>query len=125
MPVWSPLSVEVESELTLRSWQVMQLPCGDFHLVRYCIENREGRTSSAVEFFDKERLVAMTDSGRVYRLLGAPGGNMDAEYVWRRWARINDANEWTDIGPAIWREVQSACAAKAPTSAARAAGAAS
>ena len=125
MPVWNTLSAQVQPELTLRSWQVMQLPCGDLHLVGYCIENSEGRTSSAVEVFDKERLVAMTDSGRVYRLLGSPGGNLDAEYVWRRWARINDATEWTDIGPAIWREVKAARSAKASTSTAPTTGTAS
>ena len=111
MPVWTTLDAAVQPELTLRSWQVMQLPDGDLHLVGYCIENQEGRTSSAVEAFDREQLVATTSTGRVYKLVGSPGGDLDAEYVWHRWARINGATEWKDIAPEIWSEVKRARAA--------------
>jgi len=96
------MNVADEPETTLVGWQVMQLPDGDRHLVGYAIEAREGRVSSRVETFDPSRLRAVTGSGRVYRLNGHPGGNSDAEYVWRRWQRINAVSDYDDVTQQVW-----------------------
>lgn len=102
MNVWTIASVEDEPETTLTNWQVLELPNGDRHLVGYAVEDREGRVSSSVQAFDRESLCAVTSSGRVYRLKGRPGVDKDAECVWRTWARINQALQFTDISSAIW-----------------------
>lgn len=97
--IWGTESVDEQPELTLTSWSVRQLADGDRHLVGWCVENREGRTTSKIVRFDSQALRGVTSSGRVYQLSGPPGFNTDADYVWSRWLRINrlKQNEWTDV----------------------------
>ena len=102
MNVWTIASVEDEPEATLTSWQVLELPNGDRHLVGYAVEDREGRVSSSVQVFDSKSLCAVTSSGRVYRLKGRPGVDKQAQLVWRTWARINQTSQFTDISSAVW-----------------------
>lgn len=111
--VWKTAPVSEQPSLTLARWQVMQLPDGDRHLVGYALQNMEGRASSAVATFDAALLRGVTSSGRVYELSGAPGHDSDAEYVWRAWARINEAPEWTDVTAEVWATHFEAC--KRPT----------
>ena len=104
MPVWRTIPVQAQPELTLKSWRVYELPSGDRHLVGYCIQNREGRVSSAVRTLDAVALRAITRRGRVYELSGQPGVNLDAEYVWNRWAGLNSVTSWTDVTEAFWND---------------------
>ena len=50
----------------------------------------EGRVCSPVLEFDKQTMRGRTRSGRVYELVGPPGLNADALYVWNRWLNINN-----------------------------------
>lgn len=100
--VWTIASVKDEPETTLTNWQVLELPNGDRHLVGYAVEDREGRVSSRVQVFDNKSLCGVTSSGRVYRLKGRPGIDKDAECVWRTWARINQASQFSDVSSAVW-----------------------
>lgn len=102
MPAWLIAPVEDEPETSLAQWQVMELPNGDRHFVGYAVEDREGRASSAVVVLDTATMCGVTASGRVYRLQGRPGYHADAEYTWRRWARINGASEWKDVSAEVW-----------------------
>lgn len=106
MPVWNSRSVDEQGGLTLTDWQVVQLPNGDLHLIGYCVENREGRVSSVVRDLAPRELRARTETGRKYLLMGPPGGNIDAEYVWTRWAALNLVDSWKDVTAAIWQEHQ-------------------
>ncbi len=104
MPVWRTHPVEEQSTLTLESWKVIELPEGDRHLVGHCVENFEGRVTSVVRQFDPSALRAITKSGRVYLLRGRSGSTLDAEYVWSRWAGLNNVTSWTDITDSVWQE---------------------
>lgn len=102
MSVWTIAPVDDEPQSTLTSWQVMELPNGDRHLVGYALEAHEGRASSYIELFDPATLRAVTSSGRVYQLKGKPGWDKDAEYVWKRWLRINEEPSYVDVSASIW-----------------------
>jgi hypothetical protein len=104
MPVWRTQPVEEQGSLTLRSWKIVELPDGDRHLVGYCVENLEGRVSSAVRTFDPQALRGVTGTGRVYTLRGRPGVNADAEYVWNRWLGLNAQSVWIDVTASVWHE---------------------
>lgn len=104
MPIWKIQSVSQEPTTSLESWRVMELPDGDRHLVGYAVEAREGRTSSAIRQFDAGCLRAVTNSGRVYQLVGRPGADSDAEYVWARWRHINEVIEFADVSLQVWNE---------------------
>lgn len=108
MSIWSIAPVAEQPESTLTDWQVMELPNGDRHLVGYAVEDKEGRASSAIDTFDLVNLRAVTSSGRVYQLRGRPGWNKDAEYVWKRWLRINDAAVYVDVSASVWDDSASA-----------------
>lgn len=102
MPVWRTRPMQEQGQLTLDSWQVMELPNGDRHLVGYCAENREGRASSAVRDIDSKTLT--TGTGRIYVLRGRPGVDLDAEYVWDRWRGVNKVESWTDVTSSVWQQ---------------------
>ena len=45
-----------------------------------------------------------TSTGRIYQLVGTPGWNADAEYVWRRWIAINQVPQWEDVSKEVWSD---------------------
>ena len=104
MSLWKVNHVADEPRTRLHQWRVMALPDGSRHLVGYAMPSREGRTSSAVEQFDVARLCAVTGSGRVYELVGRPGLDMDAQYVWDRWRHINEVSDFGDVSEEVWAE---------------------
>ncbi|WP_156924523.1 hypothetical protein [Derxia gummosa] len=112
MPVWPTQTVDEQPMLHVRSWRIAATKHGTQHVVGYCVENLEGRVSSAIERFDADTGTAFTTSGRRYRLLDSPGWNWDADYVWRRWLASQDATENESESEAVtsrtWLAVQTA-----------------
>lgn len=99
MPVWALAPVEQDPEVTLTHWVVLELPNGDRHLVGFESFGRDGqgRVSSKIVTFDKDKMQAVTRSGRVYKLSGQPGWNADAEYVWNKWKIINSVTDFKNV----------------------------
>jgi hypothetical protein len=95
--MWATAPVTGQPELSLEAWSVRQLPSGDRHFVGWCEENREGRVSSTILEFDPKTKRGRPKSGRVYGLVGQPGFDGDAEYVWQNWLRINSETAWTEV----------------------------
>lgn len=97
MSVWSSTPVSLVPEIELLSWSVRQLPEGDRHLVGYNGTEMEGRVSSKVLGFDLSTKIAITASGRAYKLIGESGSDPDAEHVWAVWKRVNKVTTFTDV----------------------------
>lgn len=86
--IWQVKPVEDEPEICLKNWSIREVhPAGTRHFVGWNVAG-EGRVSSAIVEFDPKKLLGRTASGRVYALLGQPGYDADAEYVFSRWCRI-------------------------------------
>lgn len=102
MSVWNVRSVEDEPEIILHRWVVFELPNGDRHFVGWC---GEGRVSSKIMEFDPITMRGVTRSSRVYQLMGPPGTNLDAMYVWGHWKRINGVTEAKDVSAEIAKNV--------------------
>jgi hypothetical protein len=111
MPVWETTPLNEQPDVTLRNWQVLEAPNGERHLIGYCVENLEGRVSSAVEHINADSLLAQTRSGRRYQLGGRPGHNSDAEYVWRTYMSVNGITAFTDVTATVWQAHLTAAAA--------------
>lgn len=80
--------VEAEPAVVMSPWAVVEvMPSGERHLCGWI--GYEGRVSSAITAFDPRTRMATTRSGRQYRLVGPPGYNRDALYVWDRWSWAN------------------------------------
>lgn len=78
--------------VTIMAWSIREIVCGESdqptrHLIGHIPRNSSGRASSAIQSFDREKMLITTSSGRVYALLGHPGENADAEFVWTHWKK--------------------------------------
>jgi hypothetical protein len=67
------------------------------HFVGYNLTEREGRTSSSIVEFDPMTKRGVTESGRVYELVGSAGHNSDGIYTFNRWCEINGITEIVDV----------------------------
>jgi len=72
------------------------------HLVGYVMSEGAGRTTSAIQSFDKEKMMITTSSGRIYKLQDKPGNNNDADYVWDFWKSHNNAKNEKDVTSQYW-----------------------
>jgi hypothetical protein len=100
--VWLPAPVSERPEIVLADWHVfeVQLPGLDARTRHFAGQNmtdREGRTSSAIVTFDAATGRGVTQSGRVYQLIGGTGLRGDREYTWNRWKSINKAADVVDV----------------------------
>lgn len=101
MPFWSFGTVEAEPEVSLHSWQICEAQYADGSATRHFIGRNAdtfgGRVSTAIQSFDLASRRGRTQSGRVYELLGGPGIDLDAEYVWNNWCAVNSVVVSTDV----------------------------
>jgi len=108
--IWKPADVSQEPETKLIQWQVykVMLPGLDeftLHFNGYTAGYYgEGRVCSPVMEFDKNTMRGVTRSGRVYELVGSPGHNSDAAYVWNKWLSLNDVEKYECVTDQFWSE---------------------
>lgn len=94
--IWRATSVEAEPQKWLESWQIykavkanIQPELFGYHFVGYDINGGHGAVSSKIDKFDPVTMCGVTQSGRVYQLLGVPGVNEDAQYTLSGWIHRN------------------------------------
>lgn len=105
MPVWSTKPVTEQPQITLRDWRIFEVSDGEIpstHFVGYSDENHEGRVSSVIVNFDASTMCGVTKSGRIYKLVGKPGYNPDAGYVWNRWKLNYLIRQETDLTESLY-----------------------
>lgn len=99
--IWGTPGVSHEPEIVMVRWRVVEIVGGEKegqrHLIGYNVAAFEGRVSTAVVAFDREKMEATTKSGRVYRLEGRPGFDDDGDYVWLVWAPANGIESVRDV----------------------------
>lgn len=98
--------VDIQPSVDLVPWRVMRLTFDAIEydvLVGYDIATGYGRASTPVQAFDAARAEATTRSGRIYRLVEAPGYDSDGEYVFRTWLGrcLTDSNH-CDVSSEYW-----------------------
>lgn len=108
MSVWLPPTAEEQPEVSLVSWGafevlVPELGTPTIHIAGVCEVDGEGRVSSPVAKVDAANRSVVTSTGRIYRLVGAPRLQGEANYVWRRWVLIWKAEVLSDAAPALVR----------------------
>lgn len=106
MNIWSATPVNEVPELRLCDWCVYECKGAKTrHFVGYRLTEREGRVSSAIRQFDAATRRGVTESGRVYELVGRPGHDADAAYVWRRWLALNNETAWEDMTDDVFSQL--------------------
>jgi hypothetical protein len=107
MTIWMSDPVEEMPEVLLRRWSIRETDSGARHFVGYNVRWREGRVSSEITSFDARTRSGVTQSGRLYRLVGRAGVDSDGEYVWNAVARLRGMESWRDVTAVLvpdWRE---------------------
>ena len=104
--------VEIQPCVDLVPWRVMRLKLDAIHydlLVGYDMATGYGRASTPIQAFDAARAEATTRSGRIYRLVEAPGYNDDGEYVFRTLLGrfLTDSNH-SDVSSEYWDAIRAA-----------------
>lgn len=98
MSIWKPAGIDIEPQIILTHWKIVEAEFEEGppsrHFVGY---DHSGRVSSSIQEFDPKTLKGKTRSGRVYQLVGRPGYDSDAAYVWNHWAKFNKVTCWKDV----------------------------
>ena len=94
--IWSVPDIYEQPSISLIRWVVRETSRGERHFVGYNVEDREGRVSSAIQSFNAETCKGVTQSGRIYQLVGPAGYDRSGDYVWRNWAYAKGI-EWKDV----------------------------
>ena len=85
----------------LRRWRVKEvvLPNGtrSRHVYGHDVANDIGRSSTAIMKFDIHTMTATTQSGRIYKLAGAPGNAILGERTWREWCESHGVVTEADV----------------------------
>lgn len=97
MPICPSRPVNVQPTVWLERWRVLETDLGTRHFTGYSVEDRIGRASSPIESYDIDTRSGITRSGRQYHLLGSPGHDMEAEYVWQCWSALCGVKETLDV----------------------------
>lgn len=94
--IWNTASVETEPEKWIESWQIFKVTecvanheLYGFHFFGRNVREFAGAVSSKIVSFDPASMKGITNSGRVYQLVGSPGYCDDAQYVLNNWKNVN------------------------------------
>ena len=100
--IWKATSIEETPDLALRSWRIYEVSSKLWedrtrHFSGYNITEMEGRASTHIVEFDEDKMIGRTESGRIYNLVGPPGYDSDATYVWDWYRRRNQLFDIIDV----------------------------
>ena len=93
----SPLRRQAKPKVWLVHWQVMRTNLGTRHFVGRSVEEDMGCVSTPITTYDFARRTGITSNGRPYQLLGPPGYDEEAEYVWKHYVHLWKFSEVEDV----------------------------
>lgn len=102
MSIFKQPSIEIQPNITLYRWGIFKVKSKlwDEETYHFVGDDGYGRTSSKIVKFDKENLIGITESGRIYKLVkNHKGLNLDAGYVFGRYCDINEIYEKVEVNP--------------------------
>jgi hypothetical protein len=96
--------------ISMSSWQVSEMGYGGRFVWGYDEGGREGRVSSLLTELDPGNARLRSVTGTQYQLVGQPGFNPDAEYVWRSWLSMHGYSESAahPVTEQVWQAIQEA-----------------
>lgn len=104
MCLFHPLSVDEVPYIQIIRWKIYRVtsklwPEQTYHLCGYNLTEHSGRVSSAIikVGIRDDKLVAETESGRLYELVQEHGFDPDGAYVFGVWCKRNQVKEFFDV----------------------------
>lgn len=109
MSIWKTQPVDRVPHIKLASWGIYEVSSELWeektrHFVGYNLTEREGRASSAIVEFDPVTKRGVTESGRVYELIGEAGHNGDGMYTFSRWCEINKILNCEEVTTVVFEQ---------------------
>jgi hypothetical protein len=90
--------------MVLVRWSIVETDGGQRHFVGARHDGLGGRVSSAVVEFNPAARTGVTRSGREYLLVGAPGFDLDAAYVFEAWMKINEVESVRNVTAELFED---------------------
>jgi hypothetical protein len=90
-------SIDEQPVIWLERWRVLEANHELRHFVGFSVADQDGRVSTPIVSFNKAERSGVTASGRRYILMGPPGYDDDAEYVWEQYAGFFGFKEVVDV----------------------------
>ena len=78
-------------------WHVMRTNWGTSHFVGHSVEDDMGYVSTPIMTYDLAQRTGVTSNGRPYKLLGPPGYDEEAEYVWKHYVHLWKFTNVSDV----------------------------
>ncbi|AQV92539.1 hypothetical protein BJN34_01340 [Cupriavidus necator] len=97
MPLLPSKSIQEQPDIWLERWRVIQADRESRHFVGFSVEDQDGRVSTPIVSFNPAERSGLTASGRRYVLVGPPGFDDDAEYVWECYSGFYEIKEVVDV----------------------------
>ena len=107
MPIWTAPTVDEQPQMRLYPWRIFEFVLNGQvmrRIVGYDAGRNEARTTSPIQKFNPATMRADTRSGRIYELLGPPGGGHDSIYVWEQMAGASGITAWEDVSEKVYAE---------------------
>lgn len=102
MPIVASRPAHLLPVIQLCRWRVAELAEHSWHLVGWYMSERVGKTSSTVMAVDAARAQCLTGTGRIYEIVGPPGIDADAEYIWRVFCLRYGIESFSDATDELW-----------------------
>lgn len=103
MPLFRTEPIDKVPYIEITRWKIFRVTSElweeqTLHLCGYNLTEMHGRVSSAIIKFSSssDGCIITTESGREYKLVGEPGYDPDAFYVWGIWCSRNQVKEFFD-----------------------------
>ncbi len=90
--IWKVAPIDQEPTIRLCNWSIKRMVEGSFFVGDHI--GQAGRVSTDIVQFDEEKKRGITQSGRVYELVGSEGRSEDGEYVWSRYKQLYSLTEF-------------------------------
>lgn len=106
--IWPIASVDDRPQILLSTWRLYEISAAwsavpTRHLVGWADEAAHAQVSSAVEQIDPAQRGCVTRSGRLYRLIGAPGSTVETAFVWDTWKVVNGVKGEREVTDDLFR----------------------
>jgi len=90
-------SLSARPRVWLVRWHVLRTNLGTRHFIGHSVEDDAGCVSTPITSYDSASGGGVTSNGRPYKLLGPPGHDEEAEYVWKYYERLWKFTEVMDV----------------------------
>ncbi len=108
MPMKSEEAGRKRPKVWLVRWHVMRTNLGTRHFVGHSVEDDKAYVSTPIVRYHVAKRTGVTSNGRPYTLVGPPGYDEEAEFVWQHYVRLWGVTHVVDVSAEYLHEPRTA-----------------